>query len=404
MFCKKCGAKLDDDAAFCDKCGTAIKRAVASNEPSPVQTPNSENAAAKDIIIESQNLTPTNSGKKRPIIFVAVVIAIIVIAVVASLFLGADSSNSSTSDPRAESNFNNGAEMAFDADTLYFVGLFDDDDSETCVYSTSYEGTNKTLISDNPDINKIRIVNDKILYEISGDDTYCIGTMDKDGSNDSVIIELDRKSDDQLSDLSDFDASSSSLYYLYNDELRTCSMDGTNDSLLLDGVEEFIMVGNTLYYTTEESIFSYDIKKGQSTEICNSEASRLLFDDGRIYFKNDSGIYSVASTGDESAQLVVEDSYVGTFLLDGETIYYVQRFDNDTLLDLAKYLDEDDYTVYVMVLRWTGQVECVSKLGGTPTEVDSDQADLSAVWYVYPDGMYSKLSLLSDTMSRVEFE
>ena len=28
MFCKKCGAQLDDDAKFCEKCGTAIKKIV----------------------------------------------------------------------------------------------------------------------------------------------------------------------------------------------------------------------------------------------------------------------------------------------------------------------------------------------------------------------------------------
>lgn len=29
MFCKNCGAKLDDDAMFCDKCGTVIRKDAA---------------------------------------------------------------------------------------------------------------------------------------------------------------------------------------------------------------------------------------------------------------------------------------------------------------------------------------------------------------------------------------
>lgn len=29
MFCKNCGSKLDDDAVFCEKCGTAIKRTAS---------------------------------------------------------------------------------------------------------------------------------------------------------------------------------------------------------------------------------------------------------------------------------------------------------------------------------------------------------------------------------------
>ena len=36
MYCSNCGKKLDDDAMFCDECGTKIKR----QKPSNVQTPN----------------------------------------------------------------------------------------------------------------------------------------------------------------------------------------------------------------------------------------------------------------------------------------------------------------------------------------------------------------------------
>ena len=36
MFCKNCGAKLDDDAQFCEKCGTVVKR-PAVQQPKPVE-------------------------------------------------------------------------------------------------------------------------------------------------------------------------------------------------------------------------------------------------------------------------------------------------------------------------------------------------------------------------------
>ena len=36
MFCKNCGAKIDDDALFCEKCGTIINRPVSA-ETNPVE-------------------------------------------------------------------------------------------------------------------------------------------------------------------------------------------------------------------------------------------------------------------------------------------------------------------------------------------------------------------------------
>lgn len=400
MFCKNCGAKLDDDAVFCEKCGTAIKKDINSNETAPAQTISSEGATVNDAIVENTASTDANSGKKRPIALFAAIAAVVVVAVAAVLFLRVGSSSVGSSDPQAQSNFNNGAELAYDDKTLYFIGLYDDDDSDTCVYSTSYTGTNKTLISDNSDISKIRIANGKILYEIYEDDTYSIGVMDKDGSNNSVIIELAKGSDDYLGD---FDVSSSVLYYLYNDELRTCSMDGTDDSLLLDSVEEFIIVGNTIYYATGKSIFSYDIKKAQSIEICSSNASSLVFDDGIIYFKNDNGIYSVSSTGDAAAQRIVKDSAVGNFVVDGDNIYYIQMLDADEITELAKLMDESNYFAYALAMVGSGQIQQVPKTGGVAEPVDSNQL-LSAALFVYPDGMYSKMSFFFDTLSLVEFE
>ena len=45
MFCKKCGAQLDDDAQFCEKCGTAIKRTV------PVAAAQDEDVEESDSVI-----------------------------------------------------------------------------------------------------------------------------------------------------------------------------------------------------------------------------------------------------------------------------------------------------------------------------------------------------------------
>lgn len=398
MFCKNCGSKLDDDAVFCEKCGTAIKRTASLDfaKDSTTQESSSSNQISNELTNENSTVAVTKPKNRR---IIALVVALTVI-VAAVIFFALNKSTFDVSDPRAESNFNNGGKLAFDDKALYFIGLYEENDSETCVYSTSYTGTNKALVSSNPNISRIRIVNGKILYATYEDDTYKIGLMEKDGSEDTVLVELTNDSDNYLND---FSASDTTLYYLYNDELRMRPMSDGEDSLLLDNVEDFILVGDTIYYATESSIFSYNIKKAESVEICSSKAYNLVLCDENIYFKNDNGIYRVSLTGKESAELIVKDSKVGNFVIDGDNIYYLQTLETDEITELAKYFDEDEYFSYALVMIGSGQIKRDPKAGGPAESVDSNQP-LSTALFVYPDGMYSRTSIFSDTLSLVEFE
>ena len=398
MFCKNCGSKLDDDAVFCEKFGTAIKRTASLDlaKDSTTQESSSSNQISNELTNENSTAAVTKPKNRRIIALVAA-LAVIVAAVI---FFARNKSTFGVSDPRVESNFNNGGKLAFDDKALYFIGLYDENDSETCVYSTSYTGTNKSLVSSNPNISRIRIANGKILYATYEDDTYKIGLMEKDGSNDNVLVELTNDSDNYLND---FSASDTTLYYLYNDELRMQPMSDGEDSLLLDNVEDFILAGDTIYYATESSIFSYDIKKAESVEICSSEAYNLVLCDEKIYFKNDNGIYRVSLTGKESAELIVKDSKVGNFVIDGDNIYYLQTLETDEITELAKYIDEDEYFTYALAMIGSGQIKRVPKAGGSAESVDSNQP-LSTALFAYPDGMYSRTSIFSDTLSLVEFE
>lgn len=398
MFCKNCGSKLDDDAVFCEKCGTAIKRTASFDlaTDSTTQESNSNNQISNESANENSTATVAKPKSRRIIALVAVLAVIVFVAI----FFALNKSTFGVSDPRVESNFNNGGKLAFDDKALYFIGLYDENDSETCVYSTSYTGTNKSLVSSNPNISRIRIANGKILYATYEDDTYKIGLMGKDGSDDNILVELTNDSDNYLND---FSASDTTLYYLYNDELRMRSMNDGEDTLLLDNVEDFILAGDTIYYATESSIFSYDIKKAESVEICSSEAYNLVLCDEKIYFKNDNGIYRVSLTGKESAELIVKDSKVGNFVIDGDNIYYLQTLETDEITELAKYIDEDEYFTYALAMIGSGQIKRVPKVGGPAESVDSNQP-LSTALFVYPDGMYSRTSIFSDTLSLVEFE
>lgn len=396
MFCKNCGSKLDEDAVFCERCSTAIKRTTIIDKDLPTQESSSNNQIPSELINEN-SITTVTKPKNKKIIIVVAALAVIVGAVI---FVTINKSIFGGINPRAESNFNNGGKLAFDDKSLYFIGLYNEDDSETCVYSTSYTGTNKAIISSNPNISRIRIVNGKVLYATNGDNTCSIGFMEKDGSNNTELIELTTDSDNYLND---FNASSTTLYYLYNDELRMCPMSGGEDSPLLDNVEDFVLADDMIYYTTESSIFSYDIKTDESVEICSSKANNLVISDGKIYFKNDNGIYRVSLTGKESAEPIVKDSKVGNFVIDGDNIYYLQTLEMDEITELAKYIDEDDYFTYALAMIGSGQIKCVPKVGGPVESVNSNQP-LSTALFVYPDGMYSRMSIFSDTLSLVEFE
>lgn len=398
MFCKNCGSKLDDDAVFCEKCGTAIKRTASldSAKDSIAQESSSNNQISNESANENPTATVAKPKSRRIVALVAALAVIVFVAI----FFALNKSTFGVSDPRVESNFNNGGKLAFDDKALYFIGLYDENDSETCVYSTSYTGTNKSLVSSNPNISRIRIANGKILYATYEDDTYKIGLMGKDGSDDNILVELTNDSDNYLND---FSASDTTLYYLYNDELRMRPMNDGEDTLLLDNVEDFILAGDTIYYATESSIFSYDIKKTESVEICSSEAYNLVLCDEKIYFKNDNGIYRVSLTGKESAELIVKDSKVGNFVIDGDNIYYLQTLETDEITELAKYIDEDEYFTYALAMIGSGQIKRVPKAGGPAESVDSNQP-LSTALFVYPDGMYSRTSIFSDTLSLVEFE
>lgn len=81
----------------------------------------------------------------------------------------------------------------------------------------------------------------------------------------------------------------------------------------------------------------------------------------------------------------------------------LQTLETDEITELAKYIDEDEYFTYALAMIGSGQIKRVPKAGGPAESVDSNQP-LSTALFVYPDGMYSRTSIFSDTLSLVEFE
>ena len=401
MFCKNCGAKLDDDAVFCEKCGTAIKRAASLDSDKNVFAHGSDSDAQRPN--EIRTALPAETVAKLKSKRMIIPLAVLAVLVIAVIFVVVNRS-AGASDPvsMAESNFTNGGKFAFDDTSLYFFEYVDEDESESCIYSTSYTGKDKTPIPNTSDIRQIRIVNDKILYKKYSSGSDIIGFMEKDGSNDTELVKLPDTS------LTDFDASDTTLYYLYDGELRAHPLGDGDPFLISDNVQDFMLADDTLYYATYSSIFSYDIKQDTSTEICSSKAKDLVLDGEELYFKNDSGIYKISIAGDGTPEPIVQDPMVGSFIIKGNTIYYIHMFEEDAI---DAYIESTNtytgtlsslYDLYIRAnLMGCGRVTRVPKTGGNAEAVDS-QTYITAL-FAYPGGIYS-MDCFASTPSPAEFE
>ena len=344
MFCKKCGTNLEDDALFCENCGTAIKRA----EPVKVETVATEpietdlQAELSTTVNPSTQTTITENPQKKSmpkwVIFAAIAVVVIIVIVMVPGGGGSGSSDSFYH----EMNYNNVANFAYDSNRLYFIGDYNEDDEESSVYSTDYKGVNKKLISANDDIIRIRVVDGKIYYCESTDEEYHIGVMDTDGSNDRKIVTLE-------SSVSKYTVMDKQLYYLNDSKIYTCDLEGNNNTLIIDEADTFVLGNGVLYYVADDVITAFNIKKETSTELCKSAgATDLALNGNTLYFACDAGLSSIDIKGDGTVTRVISDSKLDAYVFFDEYIYYVHDYEMDEIEELAGYLAEDSSDV----LKW----------------------------------------------------
>lgn len=402
MFCKNCGAVLEDDAVFCEKCGTKIKRGTVSDD-----SVREHQESSNDSLLQNCSPRPIKVKKKRHTALIVIIVIIIILLVLAAAFVGVLhfkpdllnlSAFGSKVDPCAECNFNNGGHMAYDDSRLYFIGLYNEGDDDECLYSTSYSGDDKKLISDTPGIGMMRIVNNSIIYFLLEGDKYSICKMDKDGANNSTIIQFDMGDDH----LWDFDATDTKLYYSVNNELRYCNFDGSDDTLVLPNALEFVLVDNMIYYNTDEGIFSYNTKTKVSNSICYFEAKYLVYDEGKIYFSNDTGLYYVDASGEDiTRQLETYDKENKYTFYDGN-IYYIKQFSIDERDELISQIDptgSNTLGLYFALLG-TGTVMQLPQNGGVAEPTASSQLCAYSL-YTYPEGLYESPTFYDNSFSSV---
>lgn len=396
MFCRTCGAKMADDAQFCEQCGTAVTRQGTVQAANGITTETERTPVPEAAPAQGGTRPRKTAGKKLAILGAAGALIIIAAVVCLSLFTGGQGGSAS---PYQDANLNNGGFFAYDDSRLYFIADYNESDTKKSLYSTDYSGNQKTLLASATDIIRIRAIDGKLYYQESND-LYSIGEMTTDGKNKRTIVEFEHIAEK-------YNVANGQLYYLTDSKLHVCSLSGENDRILAENARAFVLYGDSVYYATEDEIYSFDLKNDQKAPLCKaSKASDLVIADKDLYYMvADDGLYRVPLKGDGTSTQIIQDSSIARYTFYGNDIYYIQEIGDDAREALAAYMSssDDDAYLYEIALIGCGSIYQSSNSGGRGSAVDSDQAFVFSL-FTSPDGLYCKTSAFSDSIEKVQLE
>lgn len=382
MICPKCGKQIEDDAVFCTYCGNRVVE-----------------------IQEEKSVKPKNIVKHTKIFAIVGLLLIVILTCAFILSKNSSGAKETDADILAQANFQNGGILAYDSDRLYFVGYYNSSDDNTCLYSTKYDETDKMLLAEDSDIKKIRICGDKIYYEKYTDSQYELGVMDKTGENKNVLATFQNETNTYVSD---FDADKNNFYYCKDKVVYKHSLEDNTEEELLSGVQWFVLSGGKMLYIADNIVYSYNLKTKESTQLKSLEEYatfyNIIYDSGKLYFSNKTGIYEVPLEGDESANQLVKDTRVQSFIIKNNEVYYIARFSSEECVSAAKQLagsDTSSVMAYSMALMISGNLNCVSIETGESRRVQSDQVAYGEI-FAYPDGLYNQLTIFVNTLTKFE--
>lgn len=387
---------MADDAQFCEQCGTAVTRQGTVQAANGITTETERTPVPEAAPAQGGTRPRKTAGKKLAILGAAGALIIIAAVVCLSLFTGGQGGSAS---PYQDANLNNGGFFAYDDSRLYFIADYNESDTKKSLYSTDYSGNQKTLLASATDIIRIRAIDGKLYYQESND-LYSIGEMTTDGKNKRTIVEFEHIAEK-------YNVANGQLYYLTDSKLHVCSLSGENDRILAENARAFVLHGDSVYYATEDEIYSFDLKNDQKAPLCKaSKASDLVIADKDLYYMvADDGLYRVPLKGDGTSTQIIQDSSIARYTFYGNDIYYIQEIGDDAREALAAYMSssDDDAYLYEIALIGCGSIYQTSNSGGRGSAVDSDQAFVFSL-FTSPDGLYCKTSAFSDSIEKVQLE
>ena len=343
-----------------------------------------------------QNPQNTPAKKKgKPLVIIAACIVIAAVIAAAAL-MGGQEKPLIKADLMSQNNFNNGAIFAYDDSHLYFVADYEGESLENDLYSTDYDGNSKKLLFSDGYVRKVRVTDGKVLFTYTDkedSDHFYIGMIDPDGAEAVTITDLE-------AEITDYDLNGKELLYLADEELHSCSLDGSNDKVLLSGVKKFVNAGSMLYYASSDGVYSYTRKKEKSTKLFDGEISELCCGDGRFYFRRDDAYFLTDTEGNEKK--LVDDKLVHFMLFKGEYIYFIRMFDKGKLDVLLGQGWEDTDSKYLVGV---GTPIRIPKEGGALEDLgDKSKEDIivGTTIFGYPDGMYTRGTIVLNTLTPVE--
>ena len=343
-----------------------------------------------------QNPQNTPAKKKgKPLVIIAACIVIAAVIAAAAL-MGGQEKPLIKADLMSQNNFNNGAIFAYDDSHLYFVADYEGESLENDLYSTDYDGNSKKLLFSDGYVRKVRVTDGKVLFTYTDkedSDHFYIGMIDPDGAEAVTSTDLE-------AEITDYDLNGKELLYLADEELHSCSLDGSNDKVLLSGVKKFVNAGSMLYYASSDGVYSYTRKKEKSTKLFDGEISELCCGDGRFYFRRDDAYFLTDTEGNEKK--LVDDKLVHFMLFKGEYIYFIRMFDKGKLDVLLGQGWEDTDSKYLVGV---GTPIRIPKEGGALEDLgDKSKEDIivGTTIFGYPDGMYTRGTIVLNTLTPVE--
>ena len=343
-----------------------------------------------------QNPQNTPAKKKgKPLVIIAACIVIAAVIAAAAL-MGGQEKPLIKADLMSQNNFNNGAIFAYDDSHLYFVADYEGESLENDLYSTDYDGNSKKLLFSDGYVRKVRVTDGKVLFTYTDkedSDHFYIGMIDPDGAEAVTITDLE-------AEITDYDLNGKELLYLADEELHSCSLDGSNDKVLLSGVKKFVNAGSMLYYASSDGVYSYTRKKEKSTKLFDGEISELCCGEGRFYFRRDDAYFLTDTEGNEKK--LVDDKLVHFMLFKGEYIYFIRMFDKGKLDVLLGQGWEDTDSKYLVGV---GTPIRIPKEGGALEDLgDKSKEDIivGTTLFGYPDGMYTRGTIVLNTLTPVE--